>query len=104
MIEQYKLNGDSPRKDSEEETESTVAETTHNFEVKNTLEESIGDSLKRDALIVYSKLRIVANPFSAPSLFIQSADKWELIGPFLFVLIFSLFANKICGFASRLQL
>lgn len=104
MIEQYKLDSDSPRKDSEEDSPPTAAEPKPVAEASKSLRESVRESVRRDALVVYAKLWAVANPFGSPQSLADSTVKWELFGPFLFIVFSSLSANKARGVAPRLRL
>ena len=72
-----------------ESVASTAAATEVNGEM-NTLDEPVSETIKRDLMRIWQKLRIVLNPIGAAH---DSAEKrkeirnWDLWGPFFFCLM-----------------
>ena len=77
----------------DEKSESISSDTTQDFSnsinKKQTLNESIPETILRDLYLVYNKLKYVINPFSKDINKSKYIKQWDLWGPLIFVTILS---------------
>lgn len=84
-----------PKRETEETSTSSISNNDKDFTIstnstkKQTLNESITDTLLRDIGLIYNKLKYVINPFSSDNNKNIHIRQWDLWGPLIFVTILS---------------
>ena len=98
MIENYEHETFSTTQTKEDTPENSPRTTVvHKTETLNdeqdTLEENVSTSIKRETMIIYDRLRVVLNPMTNQKSISETINKWDLWGPYFFVLCSATFCN-----------